>query len=331
MPYGFSHQSGDTQGEAFGVIETLAASPPRVDIGSYELIFAAAAEVWRDTGSLRRATKFLLRSALNHTATLRWLRFIATEPVLANAPFHVHRILSDKIHRPFARNALTISGRVECLIAHYVALFTAFPDDVVARLIIGERVTLARLRGDAGVYLVTLSREALSQHQGELTILFIEPVANIALARLPLNLVASPNGPCAVIIAGLQGPPPAHKDKIVAATRDLDGLRPKRIVLEAAIGLAIWLNTPCVTAIADKNHVSQNLKKWRRKIHADYNIFWQEFDAPQNEAGDFILTVPLPRHDISALPAKKRKPKERRYQRLDELLTSTRQALTLLG
>lgn len=331
MPDGFSYQTNTPQAEAPRVIAPRTGPPPRGDIGSYELIFTAAAAVWRDTGSLRRAAKFLLRAALNANATLRWLRFIATEPVLAGAPFHVHRVLTDKIHRPFARNALSIAGRVECLIAHYVALFTAFPDDVAARLIMGERITLGRLRGDAGVYIVTLSREMLSQHQGELTILLIEPVAKIALARLPLNLVASHNGPCAVMIAGLQGPPSAHKDKIIAATRDLDGLRPKRIVLEAAIGLALWLQAPGVIAIADKNHVSQCMKKWRRKIHADYDLFWQEFGAPQNEAGDFILPVPLPRQDISALPAKKRKPKERRYQRLDELLDSTRRVLTLLG
>lgn len=309
----------------------LGTAPPRGEIGSYELIFTAAAAIWRDTGSLRRGAKFLLRAALNATATLRWLRFIAAEPALADAPFHVRRVLSDKIHRPFARNALSIAGRVECLIAHYVALFTALPDDVAARLVKGERIILARLRGDDGVYTVTLSRETISQHQGELTILFIEPIANIALARLPLNLVASSTGPCAVMVTGLQGPPPAHKDKIVAATRDLDGLRPKRIVLEAAIGLALWLQAPGVIAIADKNHVSQTLKKWRSKIHADYDFFWQEFDAPRNEAGDFILPVPLPRPDISALPAKKRKPKERRYQRLDELLDSTRRVLTFLG
>lgn len=291
-----------------------------------------ASMIYTQTHSLTRTARFVVRSLIRKPTTLKWLRYIENQPSLADTPPEVRRVLGDKIHRAFARYGITTADRVELLIAHYEIMSSALPAHVLSSMVAGRRFPLLQMIGRHGEarYMITLSREMISEHQGEMTILFIEGSTNIPLARLVFNLLLDHEGKKVFTIAGLQGPDPEHKHKIVEATRELDGLRPKQIVLETACAIARWLNSTRIVATAKKNHVSQNKRKWQRKVKADYDTFWEEFNLRTLSNGDYEMPLIIPRRDISEVPSKKRKAWLARTARLENLATDVDKSLTLL-
>ncbi len=295
------------------------------------LVFYAAL-VSRQTGSFLRGLRFWLRSNLRKDITTKWIGFIESSPVLSQTPESVRGVLVDKIHRPFARCAFGPCERAELLIHHYEIASELFPTETLARLVLGERLPLARIEDpkNGASYVFTLCREMLSQHQGELTFLMIDEKTDIPLSRLVINFSTDGKGRRILFMNGIQGPGSAYKNTIVRVTRNLSGLRPKRALVEATYALSVWTKTERILAIAKANHVSQAKRKWRRKIHADYDDFWQEFGAIPLPDGDFEMPLALPRRQESDVPAKKRKQWLQRQVILASIAAQTAQTLATL-
>jgi uncharacterized protein VirK/YbjX len=288
--------------------------------------------VCRQAGPLR-GVRSLVRSLLHWNATTRWLRFMESEPSLAQAPIEVRRVLADKIHRPFARFGLTTAQRVDMLINHYTALAALLQPAALLELVAGHRLKLVEIQGrEAGeVYVMTLSREMESQHQGELTIMFIEQATNVILARIVTNLTVDNDGRRVFLLSGLQGPHPAYKAEIVKVTRHLNGLRPKRAVVEAACALARWAKAEKLIATSKRNHVSQTKAKWQRKIYADYDTFWEEFIPTVLPDGDYQMPLVMPRKNADEVPSKKKKEWQLRCVRLDAINQDIEKVMTNLA
>jgi uncharacterized protein VirK/YbjX len=244
------------------------------------------------------------------------------------APENVKGVLADKIHRPYARCHLSTAGRVGLLQEHYQQLARFFPTPVAAALVAGKRFPLVRFTGKAPEdrYLITVSREMMFQHQGELTFLMIDEVSGVALVRLIVNL-AGDSDRLNVILNGIQGPGVAHKKAIVQATRHLNGLRPKRAVLEVACAMARWMKADSLVAITIENHVSRAKKKWVRKVVADYDDFWRECDPQILANGDYQLPLTMPRRKLDDVIPKKRKDWHERCKKLDYISEVVTQSL----
>ncbi len=291
-------------------------------------LFAYARLVYDQTGSLARGFRFFIRSHLRRDVTVSWLRFIESSPVLSSAPARVKSVLCDKIHRPFARRAFGPRERADFLINHYKVVEQVFDKNALSSLVAGERALLATLRSGKGeLFRFTLGREMISQHQGELTFLMIDEAQGLSLARLMVNMALDEKGRRLLVLNGIQGPGPEYKDRIVRATRNLSGLRPKRAVLEAAYAFASWIGADGVRATAKTNHVSQSKAKWQRKIHADYDDFWREFDPRPLPDGDFEMPLAPPVRSLEDVPPKKRKLWLARQALLASLAEQTTQAL----
>lgn len=281
-----------------------------------------------------RALRFFYRTGLRWFGLRDWCRRVWIEdPTLSNAPEFVRTLLVDKLHRPFARKGLSPAGRRQVLERHYAALGARLPAATVRALMSGYRFPLASLVGarTGREYLITLSREVLSQHQGELSLLVLDPTLPSALTRLHLNLTVDARGRLALVIAGMQSARPEHKARIVEATRDLHGLRPKQAALEAAFALAEALGADQVIATALANHVSQSKRHWRCKIHADYDGFWSEFAAARDQAGDFILSRTARARSEADVPAGKRSQWRRRRGLIESLRLETRGAVAQMA
>lgn len=291
-----------------------------------------AALVYRQTGSFLRGLRFWVRSHLRKEITERWLCFIEASPVLSQTPERVRGVLVDKIHRPFARCAFGPSERVDLLIKHYEVAARLFPAGTLATLVLGERMELAKLEEEKTdtSYVFTFCREMLSQHQGELTFLMTDEGSGIPLSRLVVNLTTDEQNRRTLLLNGLQGPGAMYKSQIVRVTRNLSGLRPKRAILEIVYAFAVWAKAERIVAIAKANHVSQTKEKWRRKIHADYDDFWQEFGATPLPNGDFEMPLSLPRREESDVAPKKRKVWLKRQELLASIYQQTAQALAAL-
>ena len=293
------------------------------------LIFNYARLIYLHTQRLSRAIRFVLRSLFKWKSTLRWLHFIEEHDYLKKAPDYVRRVLSDKIHRPFALCDLKVSNRVDALIAHYSVMERLFPAETILQFVSGQKQALAEIEGqhDKEIYSITICREMFSQHQGELTLLMIDPKMGIHLTRLILNFSHDKNGKICLILNGIQGPGPEYKGRIVRVTRNLDGLRPKRAIMEVACAIARAVEATSIVAVGKKNHVSQTKKKWQLRNRTDYDSFWEEFNATPLPDGNYEIPLALIRRDPAEIVAKKRKAAANRYALLDKLANDVEQSV----
>ena len=299
---------------------------------SLKLISRSTRLVYEQTHRWTRALRFFLRAIIKWSPTLQWLTFIESHPYLHKSPEYVRRVLSDKIHRPFARRNLSVEKRVTLLQTHYEVMETLFPEQTILQMVSGQKQTLASVQGqhDDESYGVTICREMFSQHQGELTLLMVDPKLGIHLTRLILNFTRDENGAICLFLNGMQGPGPEYKNRIVRVTRNIDGLRPKRAIMEAACAIARACDAQSIIAIGKKNHVSQTKKKWQKRNRTDYDSFWQEFAPTPMDNGDYQIPLTLPRRDPSEIIAKKRKAAISRYALLDKLAKDVEASVTAL-
>jgi uncharacterized protein VirK/YbjX len=128
-------------------------------------------------------------------------------------------------------------------------------------------------------------------------------------------------------IGGLQGPK-SHvpHEAIQGATKACHGLFPKRLLVEAAMMLAQYLDVEAIRAVSNETHIYQSLryrKKKLRQLHADYNSFWESLGGVVDGQRDFVLPLMMPRKPIEEIASKKRAEYRRRYELLDSLQSQT--------
>ena len=309
--------------------ETCCCSCAKTEPSDLQLFWRYTKLVVGSTGHLR-AARFLLRALMHCRTTIDWLTFIDSRTYLSQAPEEVRRVLADKIFRPFARRSLSVPQRVKLLIDHYQSLEDILPADFILGMVSGKRYPLLEIQGrnEDEKFVVTMSREMLSQHQGEIALLFTDVVTQVPLARLVINIMRDAQGRKQFVFNGMQGPGPTYKSDIVRVTRHLDGLRPKRAVLEVGCALARWMGIEQVVAISKNNHVSQTKQKWRNRVRADYDTFWQEFSPKTLPNGDYEMPLVLPRRNIEDVTPKKRKEWLRRCARIDFIASSVSNAMS---
>lgn len=287
-------------------------------------------------GSARmiRGAKFLGRALVWWQDTTRWLERLEALP-LAGIPPVVRKEMAEKIHRPYARLALGTAGRTALLLGHYAILSAALPGPALETLVSGVGLPLARLQGRRNPedrYTILLTRHRRFHQQGELEVVFYDETLKWKLSVLCINLRLEADGRRVLFISGLQGPSlPVGKTEIVHATRTLDGLRPKRAVLEATYALARWLKIDAIVAISKANHMSTGLGRRWRDIRAEYDEFWAEFEAETQPDGDFRMPQALPQRDVSEVQAKRRKEWLARNARLEALAAEVAAALDALA
>jgi len=155
----------------------------------------------------------------------------------------------------------------------------------------------------------------------------MDPLHGIHLTRLVLNLCTDEHGELRLVANGIQGPKPKYKERIVRVTRDLDGLRPKRAIMEATCAVARAVGAKSLLAIGKRNHVSQSKRKWQKRNHTDYDLFWEEFALTHLPNGDYLMPMALTHRDLEEIAPKKRKQAINRYARLDKLAADVEDAV----
>ena len=95
---------------------------------------------------------------------------------------------------------------------------------------------------------------------------------------------------------------------VVAATRNLNGLRPKHALLECAYAFASAFNIKKIIATSGKNcpQLAINQKK-HGTFFADYDLFWQEQSGTLNKQKNYDMPMALPKRTLADVPSKKKK------------------------
>lgn len=300
--------------------------------GAMRLCLQAFRQIVAERRSLRPAVRFVARAVAHPGPTLRLLYYFARQPagVLPRSVF-VDSVL--KIGREHVRRGLGASGRTDMLIAHHAALRRAMSEAALSRYLRHEAICLARLEGrePGEAFEVRMFQTPFGyRREGEATLSLVASASGARLADLTFAVASGPDGELCLRIGGIQGPPPPHgKDAVKAATKALDGLRPKTVVMEVVCELGRLFGVGAVFATALSHHVLLD-KKGRMMHAAPYDGFWEELGGIRLLDGDFALPLTPPHRDPAEVPAKRRREWERRQQRIATLAGDVRAAMQAL-
>lgn len=125
------------------------------------------------------------------------------------------------------------------------------------------------------------------------------------------------------------------RDKVVRATPDLYGMRPKGAVMLAAQVFAQILGLEAIRAPGTDAHISRRmfafLRLKKRIIHADYGQFWEELGGSTLGEGDYVVpTVPQVR-DLAAVKPNKRAEWKKRHALNEQLVREMHAVLAAMA
>jgi len=258
-----------------------------VKVASYAIALAR-------TDSLKKSVVFFSRTLVQWRKSLTWIDYLeryGRRMRLGRPPLELVRksLATYFVYQSPAAKTQSL------LIDHFEIAARVISRDMLEKLWCGEVVDLASLAGKQGHYQVTLCRadQAGARHEGELTVAITGPLLSGPLCRMTFIFVRKPDGGITLAVGSTQGTNQADgKAAIVAATRDLGGLRPKDAVLLTLKGLAHRLGAETIFAVANDSHVINRRRASRRKrMWTDLDSYWIDRGGIEGGPFGFILSV----------------------------------------
>ena len=216
------------------------------------------------------------RSILAPLVAWRWAAFIAAARRVAGVGAPSARELAKPL-RSYLDVRFGPHQRLHALLGHHAWAGRALSPTTIHELHAGCILPIAEIAGRRGeTYRVTASSSVMEalQREGEITLTIAD--SEVKLARLTFLVARIGDADC-MVIGGLQGPPASNKKRVIDATRNLHGLRPKDAILLTARALAEGLGLAAVHAVSDRNHVLARLQD-KTKFSA-YDAYWEERGA----------------------------------------------------
>ena len=248
---------------------------------------------------------FVLKYLQNFPHSQRWVQFIDGYYSYYTGDVAPIEMVRTKFLRSYYSRKLAPAARLASLKAHYQFLETHFRNHMIRTLLSGAEIRLASMTGKGGaLYDIGLAQHPRYRAEGDLTLFLRRRGEDVALAALTFSFAFGKGG-TAMRIGGLQGPQADDgKQRVVDATKDLNGLRPKGAVLSAFYDIAHVFGANTVDAVGMANHP---LNDRRHAVFADNDAFWAEQGAVAVASGDFQLPLVPPQRAFEDVPAKKRK------------------------
>ena len=235
-----------------------------------------------------------------------WVRFIDGYYGRYTGEAAPVEMVRTKFLRSFYSRKLRPAARLKALKTHYDFIETHFRDHLIRTLLSGVEIRLASLTGkNGGLYDIGLAQHPRYRAEGDLTLFLRRRGDEVALAALTFSFGANLQHGPRLLIGGLQGPQADDgKQRVVDATRDLNGLRPKGAVLSVLYDLAALFGVGDIEAVGMKNHP---LNDGRHAVFANNDGFWTEQGAVATSGGDFRLPPQPPQRSLEEVAGKKRK------------------------
>jgi len=228
----------------------------------------------------------------------------------------------------FVSRRFGVSERISALKDYYTMLTGRFSPAGIGTLM--NECPLAEITGKTGKkYIISVEQRVAKE--GVLSLFFIDPeVYGAAPLAILMGLISQERGKPVFTVGMLRGPGLGVKEgkqRVVDATRDLNGLRPKQTLVHAAAALAQWFDAREIIAPSSKNEIP--IKNWFKgyKIKADHTSFWEEFTKEVAPDGNYHLALPLPRRDVAEVQQKRRKDWLLRYEKIDLMSAEIKKTL----
>lgn len=252
--------------------------------------------------SLSRRNRVLLKSGSQWTArlltspiaTANWLSWVNKECAASKLKPWSDWLLERPL-QPYAHNRVSFRHRVQLVEDHYRAAHHLIPAALQRKLIAGHVVEIGTVQGRQASHSLQVMRSDVSatRQEGEITLVLQCPQTLLPLCRLTFVFVKNSDGTVVPLIGGVQGAlSPEAKQRVIFATRDLWGLRPKDALLLLLDGMAVKIAASAILAVGnDGQIVSGRGKKTREKLRADYDAYWLERGAVTDPKWGFALPV----------------------------------------
>jgi len=297
-----------------------------------EIVATTAGRIVRERKKLRRASRFLIRTLFAWRRSVDWLMFLETAPLKDLSDGAKVRLV-EKIHRPYVSSTVRGDVRITLLKNHYRIVARTISQAALADLMSYKVVLLSHIIGrDGTLFTLTLQNDQRFSHEGELTLALRNEALSAPLAHLTLTIGRRASGSRFVQIGGMQGPrPPIGKTEVSSATKNLRGLWPKRVVVEAAYVVASWIGAREILTTGRENHAAAKTYPFSRvRIPVEYDQFWFDLGGVRRPDGDFALPAQLVRRAVGQVAPKRRKQWLARQALLNTITDNARSSLTAL-
>lgn len=276
--------------------------------------------------------KFLLRTLMMPISTFKVLALITQHPAYP-ALLQAQPRLPCRLHRPYLSNRLTRRERADAIVYHYKKVTALLDNASFIKHLSGEGIRLCCFSGKDGVdyYLYFISTQKLDR-EGEASLILKKSEGQM-LAAITFTLCEQ-DRKTVLIVGGLQGPNNlGSQQNIQAATKNLYGLFPKKLVYEAMLHVAGTFNVSRIFAVSNQAHVYASLryKNRRKHMYADYDSFWKTLGGIPADKAMFSLPPIMARKAIEEIASKKRAEYRRRYELLDMIAAQIGARLATAG
>ncbi len=256
-----------------------------------------------------------------------WFDFVETTPPQGSSENFDIRLVMRAGFR-FVSPRFSVPETITALTSHYTTLAKSFSPAALAEFMSGCQI--AEVTGQSGKKYAFRVVHDISK-EGALSIWFIDVDLPKAPLAILIGVISQDHEQRPVFVVGmLRGPGrgvPDGKQRVIDATRDLNGLRPKQAAVHAASALAQWFGAKEIIAPSTENQIA--IRNWFKgqKIHADHDTFWQEFAKEPAPDGSYHLPLPLPRRNAADVQQKRRKDWLLRYERIDGMGAGIKETL----
>lgn len=229
------------------------------------------------SGSPKRCVVFLSRSIRHWSIAPRWIDFIeqfGNRARLGPPPIELVR----KSLATYFLYGLPPRRTFDLLRCHFDIALKVLRRDRLERLWSGQPFDLAEVAGKKASYRIVMRRadQSGARHEGEITFaIFADNFAD-ALCRTTMIFSYDAEGKPTIAVGSMQGSAqPGAKPAIIAATRDLHGLRPKDALFLIIKGLAHRMGASEFYAVGNDDHViNRRRASKRRRMWTDLNAYW---------------------------------------------------------
>jgi hypothetical protein len=243
---------------------------------------------WRERTKLR-ARAWWLRGALQRNLDV--FADPLLRPILDRDSDHGARVL-----RPFLIRDLDAAGRAQAVADHY-GFFRTRLSIAALNAVYLEGKVLAQRETPAGLLALILYAPTGLGREGELRMaleldgrtLHMFAMAVVMPERLGLSAGAAP-----VLWIGCNKGPGSEADipdLIKRATKAMQGMRPKALMLHGAQALVRGWGLAGLYGVANAGTVFAGNRYLKGRIKADYDQFWQEYEA--RVATSYVFELPL--------------------------------------
>lgn len=270
--------------------------------------------------AIKERLKLILGAIVYPVQTRRWKNYIDQHALLRDLA-RAHPRVVHKIYRPYLNTGFSCADRVNVLIGHYERIFAAGMAELVDRAATYP-VAVAAFAGKTGSpFQLELSSINSGHREGELTLKLHHHGNCVYMSSFVLLTL---HGMPSIALGSLQGLRSAEGAQVIkAATRELHGCRPKKLMVAAVRAVGDYFGCAQILLIGKQNLVTVN---WRRagRISANYDATWEEMGALRRADGNYELACRGAPPDLDAVASHRRA----EARRLNALLASVRESVS---